>query len=428
MAEPVILFENVSKRYRLRRSRSVRDMFFGLWGQVAHRLDGRAQRGERPLRSEGGHFWALREASFKVFPGETVGLIGANGAGKSTTLRLISGVSQPTAGRVQTRGRIGALLELGAGFHPELTGRDNVYLNAALLGMGRRETQRKFDAIVAFSELEAFLDTPVKHYSSGMFMRLAFAVNIHVDPEILLVDEVLAVGDAAFQRKCLQQIDSLCRQGVTVFFVSHALDTVRALCSRALWLERGQLILDGPADSVVANYLDRAGGPVSDKLAALSGLRSENRWGNRRVEVVRVRFLDLHGDEPQAFSTGDQFIVSVDFIAHQEVEAPVFGLGFYRVDGVYVSGPNTGFAGFEVGRINGPGTIRYIAPELPLLEGLYQVSVAVVNRTDTETFDYHDRAYSFRVINSRGRGTDGYGLVALRGRWELATEREPAVI
>jgi lipopolysaccharide transport system ATP-binding protein len=416
MAEPVILFENVSKRYRLRTSRSFREMFFGVWGQAGRRSGGPGQ------------FWALREASFKILPGETVGLIGANGAGKSTTLKLISGVSQPTSGRVRTRGRIGALLELGAGFHPELSGRDNVYLNAALLGMGRRETQRKFDAIVAFSELEAFLDTPVKHYSSGMFMRLAFAVNIHVDPEILLVDEVLAVGDAAFQRKCLQQIESLCRQGVTVFFVSHALDTVRALCSRALWLERGQLILDGPADSVVAHYLDRAGGPASNKLAALSGLRSENRWGNRRVEVVQLRFLNERGDEPQAFSTGDRFVIRIDFIAHQEVEAPVFGLGFYRADGVHVSGPNTGFAGFEVGRINGSGAIRYVAPELPLLEGLYQVSVAVVNRTDTETFDYHDRAYNFRVINSRGRVTESYGLVTLRGQWELVTEREPTAI
>lgn len=414
MSEPVIQFENVSKQYRLRRSRSFREMFFGVWGQGARRSGA-------PDR-----FWALRDVSFSIPAGQTVGLIGANGAGKSTTLKLISGVSQPTSGRARTRGRIGALLELGAGFHPELTGRENIYLNGALLGMSRREVQRKFEAIVAFSEIEPFIDVQVKHYSSGMFARLAFAVNIHVDPEILLVDEVLAVGDLAFQRKCLQRIEALREQGVTVFLVSHVMDTLRTLCSRVIWLERGHVILDGPAESVVAQYLDRAAGSASAKLAALSGLRPENRWGSRRVEVVRVRFLDEHGDERPAFSTGEQLIVSIDFVAHQEIEAPVFGLGFYRADGVHVSGPNTGFAGFEVGRLHGPGTIRYVAPALPLLEGLYQVSVAVVNRTDTETFDYHDRAYSFRVVNGQGRETESYGLVTLRGQWELATEREPA--
>lgn len=414
MPEPIIRFETVSKRYRLRRSRSFREMFFGLWGQAAHRAGGPGQ------------FWALQDASFQIGRGETVGLIGANGAGKSTTLKLISGVSQPTAGRVQTRGRIGALLELGAGFHPELSGRDNIFLNGALLGMSRREMQRKLEAIVAFSEIEQFIDAPVKHYSSGMFARLAFSVNIHVEPDILLVDEVLAVGDAAFQRKCLQRIESLRDQGVTVFFVSHVMDTVRALCARAIWLERGQVIEDGPADHVVTHYLERASGPASDKLVALGGPRPESRWGTGRMEIVRVRFLDARGDEQLAFRTNGPLIACIDFIAHEPLEAPVFGLGFYRADGVHVSGPNTGFAGFEVGRVSGPGTIRYVVPALPLLEGVYQVSVAVVNRTDTETFDYHDRAYSFRVVNGQGRETENYGLVTLRGRWELGAAPEPA--
>ncbi|MBP7692564.1 MAG: ABC transporter ATP-binding protein [Anaerolineales bacterium] len=413
MTTPIITFDSVSKRYRLRHTRSVREGFI---------LAGR-----RPARSDRfpDQFWALREVSFAITPGEIVGLIGANGAGKSTLLKLISRVSVPSSGRVTTHGRIGALLELGAGFHPELSGRDNIYLNCALLGMSRRETQGKFDAIVAFSELENFIDNPVKHYSSGMFARLAFSVNIHVDPEILLVDEALAVGDQAFQRKCLDRIDALRGQGVTILFVSHALETIRALCARALWLERGRLIADGPAGEVAALYLDRTSDLIASRLAA-AGQGPENRWGNRRVELTRLRFLDERGDERQAFITGETLTISLDYWAAQPVDDPVFGLAIYRADGVHVCGPNTGFAGLTLGRLEGAGSLRYIVPALPLLDGVYYVSVAVVNRTDTETFDFHDRAYSFRMANTPGQVRESYGLVTLHGRWEPAAAGEQA--
>lgn len=367
------------------------------------------------------HFWALRDVSLAVQPGETVGLIGSNGAGKSTLLKLVSGVSAPTSGRVRVRGRIGALLELGAGFHPELSGRDNIYLNAALLGMGRVETRRKFDSIVAFSELENFIEMPVKHYSSGMFARLAFSVNIHVEPDLLLVDEVLAVGDQAFQRKCLERIDALRLQGVTVMFVSHALDTVRALCARAVWLERGRLLADGPTETVTRQYLDRASGVGAGPLAEASG-QPESRWGSRRVEITRVRLLDDHGVECQAFNTGAALAIDLEYVAAEPVTGPVFGLAIHRFDGVHVCGPNTRFSGLDLGRVVGRGSVRYVIPSLPLLDGLYQISVAVVNQTDTETFDFHDRAYPFRVVNGAGREAESYGLLTLRGRWETASQ------
>ncbi|MBL8058934.1 MAG: ABC transporter ATP-binding protein [Anaerolineales bacterium] len=411
MTTPIITFDSVSKRYRLRRTRSFREAF--IWA-------GRRQAGASRYPDQ---FWALREVSFAITAGETVGLIGSNGAGKSTLLKLVSRVSVPTAGRVSARGRIGALLELGAGFHPELSGRDNVFLNAALLGMSRREVQRKFDAIVAFSELANFIDTPVKHYSSGMFARLAFSVNIHVDPAILLVDEVLAVGDQAFQSKCLDRIDALRGQGVTILFVSHNLETVRSLCSRALWLERGRLIADGPAGSVTEQYLDQTSDVISSRLAA-AGQTLENRWGSRRVALTRVRFLDAQGDERHTFATGEPLTVSLDYQADEPLEDPVFGLAIYRADGVQVCGPNTGFAGVALGRVHGAGRLHYAVPELSLLDGVFYMSVAVVNRTETEVFDFHDRAYTFRVANSQGQVPERYGLVTLRGRWE--TDPAPA--
>ncbi len=402
----IIRFDSVSKQYRLRRDRprSFREAFSRLLRRTAPAENGREW------------LWALKEASFEIKCGETVGLIGANGAGKSTTLKLISRVAQPTSGQIEVNGRIGALLELGAGFHPELSGRDNVYLSGALIGMGRREMQRKFDSIVAFSELEEFIDVPVKHYSSGMYARLGFAVSIHLEPEVLLVDEVLAVGDMTFQRKCLDRIEELRGQGVTICFVSHTLDTVQSLCSRALWFDRGHLVADGPADAVVQQYHDRS---ASVRLNAMAGaIEAEQRWGNRKVEITHVRFLDAHGDERQVFRTGEALVVELEYQAHQAVQSPVVGIGIHRVDGVHVCGPNTGLSGVDLGTLEGRGTIRYTIACLPLLEGLYQLSVGVVNKTDTEMFDFHDRAYGFRVSNGQGGAVERYGLVTVQGEWE----------
>lgn len=235
---PIVQVRNLSKSYRI--------------GKIAH--------GDR----EGVHLpdkviWALRDVCFEVFPGEVVGIVGRNGAGKSTLLKILSRIVRPTAGEADIYGRLGSLLEIGTGFHPDLTGRENVYLNGAIIGMGRDEIRRKFDEIVAFSEIEEFLDTPVKHYSSGMQVRLAFSVAAHFEPEILVLDEVLAVGDAAFRQKCFRKMQDVIREGRTIFFVSHDSSSVLRLCRRALLIESGRLTQDGPAETVVKRYLEVAG-------------------------------------------------------------------------------------------------------------------------------------------------------------------------
>lgn len=258
--KPIVHVRNLSKRYYLPKRRqlnpTLRDAFtegvkapFRLFGDRNHGRDET--------------LWALRNVSFDVRPGEVVGIIGSNGAGKSTLLKIISRVTKPTTGEVDLYGRVGSLLKVGTGFHPDLTGRENIYLNGSILGMKRAEIRRKFDEIVAFSEVERFLETPVKHYSSGMYVRLAFALAVHLEPEILLLDEVISVGDAAFQRKCIDKVKEMPRKGRTVFFVSHNLETIKDLCSRVLFIKAGQLLEDGEATSVIARYAESASKEVS---------------------------------------------------------------------------------------------------------------------------------------------------------------------
>ena len=392
-----IQFDHVSKKFTLHheRARSFQELALGL-----------VRRNHRS-REE---FWALRDVSFVVAPGETVGVIGPNGAGKSTVLKLISRIIEPTSGRITVRGRIGALLELGAGFHPDLTGRENIYLNGSILGLSRADIRRRLDDIIGFAELERFIDVPVKHYSSGMYVRLGFSVAVHTDPEILLVDEVLAVGDQAFQRKCLERIDDLRRQGVTVLFVSHSADMVRSLCSRALWLHEGRLVADGAAEAVVRRYLEQTWGRGEAPPAA----GDERRWGTGKIRILRVRLLDGEGRERQQFRTGEPLAVEIQYRAEGRVERPVFGLAVHRSDGVHITGPNTQFAGLDVPAVEGEGTVTYTIPALPLLEGLYHISVSAHNWEDTEMYDYHDRLYSLRVLPGEG---ERYGVVTFLGEW-----------
>jgi lipopolysaccharide transport system ATP-binding protein len=411
----LVAFERVSKRYTLQsgRPRSLRAALL--------RLDRR--RSEPP---DAGQLWALRDVSFTLARGETVGLIGPNGAGKSTALKLISRVIQPSSGRVLVNGRVAALLELGTGFHPDLSGRDNVFLSGALIGMARDEVRRKFDAIVDFSELAEFMDVPVKHYSSGMFARLAFAVSIHLDPEVLLVDEVLAVGDQAFQLKCLDRISQLQAQGVTICLVSHSLDSVRAVCRRALWFDHGQVRVDGAADTVVRQYLTAALAQDGQRLAAAAGPHVSQRWGSRQVEITRAWLSDAQGSERQLFETGDCLVVNLEYRVHQPVPDPVFGLAVFRQDGLHLSGPNTAFEGLRFPGLSGVGRVSYTIPYLPYLEGLYLVSVAVHAADDSATYDYHDRAYEFRVVNHSGRARERYGLISPGGTWQHCPAGEAA--
>ncbi|HHN94516.1 MAG TPA: ABC transporter ATP-binding protein [Anaerolineae bacterium] len=420
-----IIFDNVTKKFTLHRERgrSFQEVALNLF-----------RRRRPPLQEE--EFWALRNVSFTVEHGETVGLIGPNGAGKSTALKLITRIIQPTAGRITINGRVGALLELGAGFHPDLTGRENIYLNGSILGLSREEIRRKLDVIVSFSELERFIDVPVKHYSSGMYVRLGFSIAVHTDPEILLVDEVLSVGDQNFQHKCLERIREMQQEGVTIFFVSHGLDQVRRLCSRAIWLNEGTVQAEGRVDDTISAYLRHAAEEEESRLQLVAEEETAeepeepeedteeeepepeelHRWGTQEIEIVAVSFLDDAGQERNVFRVGEPWTVRLRYRAVQPIERPVFGLAVHRDDGVHVCGPNTQFGNLVIPAVEGEGEVLYRVPHLPLMEGTYHVSVSSHNWADTVMYDYHDRLYTFRV---RQVGTgERYGLVSLGGTWE----------
>jgi ABC-type polysaccharide/polyol phosphate transport system ATPase subunit len=362
-------------------------------------------------------FWALRDVSMTLRRGEVVGLIGSNGAGKSTLLKVIGRVLRPTRGRVRVYGRVAPLLEFGAGFHPELTGRENVFLNGAILGISRAQMQAKFDQIVDFADMRDFVDAPLRTYSSGMVARLGFAVATDVEPDVLIIDEVLSVGDAAFQQKSAERIQGFRATGATILLVSHNLAMVESMCDRAIWLDHGRILAEGTANSVVHQYLDRDRVVEAERLAESAGPNELRRWGSRQIEIVHLRLTNGKGEEQTVFETGESLVLQLDYMAHVATPAPVFGMGIHRQDGVHVTGPNTALSGLRLPILQGAGTVTYTIPYLPLLDGLYSISVAVVNQDDTGTFDCHDRAYPFRVSNQNGRTREQYGLLTLRGEW-----------
>jgi lipopolysaccharide transport system ATP-binding protein len=330
---PAVTVEGLRKSYRLGERepyKALRDVLAG-----ALVAPGRLLRGGGATESRREVLWALDDVSFELGRGEVLGLIGANGAGKSTLLKVLSRITAPTDGRIVIRGRVGSLLEVGTGFHPELTGRENVYLNGAILGMRKAEIDRRFDEIVEFSGIARFLDTPVKRYSSGMQVRLAFSVAAHLDPEILLVDEVLAVGDAEFQRKCLGKMQDVTRQGRTVVFVSHNLAAVRSLCSRALLLEKGRLLFDGDTDEAVERYLGRGD---SGEAAVVEGERLEERAAKRRLygseplfRCTRIAVLDEGGLPSGSFRSDEEIRVAVEYAVLRPV--PSFRILVTLTDG-----------------------------------------------------------------------------------------------
>lgn len=365
--------------------------------------------------------WALKDVSFSVSAGETVGVIGDNGAGKSTLLKLITKVVEPSSGQIHVKGRVAALLELGAGFHPDLTGRENVYLNGSVLGIRRQEMQRKFDDVVAFSELDQFIDVPVKHYSSGMYMRLAFSVAIHVEPDVLLVDEVLAVGDQGFQIKCLQRVRELQRQGVTILFVSHDLTTVSDLCSRVVWLEYGQVQIEGGTERVLEAYRESVathGQPARSQRVTGPADVPGARWGSGEAEITSVQFLDDAGQPRHVFGAGERLVVRMHHDAHQRIAQPRIGLAFYRADtGVHLSGPNTAGSGYDIPCIEGVGYVDYIIRALPFLPGDYSVSAAIYDHDGAHAFDHWHKCAYFSV---RPSGVaEEYGLIRIPAEWDM---------
>jgi ABC-type polysaccharide/polyol phosphate transport system ATPase subunit len=359
-------------------------------------------------------FTALDGVSFEVPTGCTFGVIGENGSGKSTLLKLLAGITKPTRGKLTVNGRISALIELGAGFHPEISGRENVSINGIMLGLTRKQIEERFDEIVDFAELRPFIDAPVKTYSSGMYMRLGFAVAIHVDPDVLLIDEVLAVGDEAFTRKCLDKIGEFRRRGKTILLVSHSLGLVEKMCDEVLWMRRGKTADRGDPKRVIDAYLTYVAGgeeallarehghvPADQPAAAPAGPGDggpyrEGRWGSREIEIVSVQLVDDRGQERHVFVPGESLAVRLRLRATKPIADFVFGVGLFTADGVSVYGTNTHLEEFVPRRVQGEGEVAFTIDTLQLVEGTYMLDVAA-HRRDGTPYDYHRGLYSFRV-------------------------------
>jgi len=403
-------------------------------------------------------FPALTDVTFSVPRGSTYGVIGKNGSGKSTALKLVAGITKPTSGTVRVEGRISALIELGAGFHPEISGRENVFINGIMLGLSKREIQERFDEIVDFAELREFIDAPVKTYSSGMYMRLGFAVAIHVNPDVLLVDEVLAVGDEGFTHKCLDKFAEFRRRGKTILLVTHSLNLVERFCDEALWLDAGRALSHGDPKRVVGAYLtkveegeaqllaettakaveeagrdgpvgrdgrdgrdgqDRQGGPeqperpadpTSDMYQAVEG-----RWGSREVEITDVALLDASGQRSFVFHSGDRVSIRLKVHAAHPTDDFVFGIGLFNADGVCCYGTNTYLEEMDPDQLAGDAEATFSVDSLDLIEGTYKLDVAVHKR-DGYPYDYHRLLYTFRV-KSR---THDVGIYRPRHQWSFS--------
>jgi ABC-type polysaccharide/polyol phosphate transport system ATPase subunit len=363
-------FDRVSKKYRIPKAPRIkagRNLF-------ARRLQN--------LLERNADFWALRDVSFEVSRGETLGIIGPNGAGKSTLLKLLSKITAPTSGEITINGRLSALIEVGSGFHPELTGRENIYLNASILGMKRREIAEKIDSIIDFAGVREFIDAPVKRYSSGMYVRLGFSIAAHLDPDVLLLDEVLAVGDASFQVKCLQRLSELRQRETTILFISHDLAAVERLCDRALLLDGGQILLSGTPREVIAHY----------RRALYTDAPTEqmNRGYERKpVEITKLYFYDSQGQETTSFFTGRPFTACVEYTAHERVADAAFEVFCYSHDGAYIHCQlTTAQSGERIDLEQGDGTVEMYCAELGLQPGVYTIGAAVKQRPASASIDW----------------------------------------
>jgi lipopolysaccharide transport system ATP-binding protein len=366
MSGVAISIDRLGKRYRLGekrgRYRTFREALESAARKPVAGLRSKLSKNRQPAEE---HIWALRDVSFDVRPGEVVGIIGHNGAGKSTLLKILSRITEPSEGHAEMWGRVGSLLEVGTGFHLELTGRENIFLNGAILGMTKREIQSKFDEIVAFAEVEKFMDTPVKHYSSGMHLRLAFAVAAHLEPEILLMDEVLAVGDTAFQRKCLGKMEEVAAAGRTVLFVSHNMTAIRELCKRAIWIHQGVVQEDGDVDRVTRSYLRT--------LTSSSTSHSNDSYG---VTFYDVRLKNARDETCVQFAPGEDVIVDLAYEARQKLEKPMVALQVHGIKGSCFSA-NMQLDGHSPEVLSGTGRLRCRFRSVPLLPQMYTVRLSL---------------------------------------------------
>jgi ABC-type polysaccharide/polyol phosphate transport system ATPase subunit len=398
-----VQIDNVSKRFRL---------FHEKYTSIKERA---IHFGRIPFED----FWALRDINLEIGQGETVGLLGHNGSGKSTLLKCIAGILQPTGGEIRTWGRVAALLELGAGFHPELSGRDNVFLNASLLGLKQKEVERKFDDIVGFAELEAHIDQQVKYYSSGMYVRLGFAVAVNMDPDILLVDEVLSVGDELFQRKCLDRVRLFQREGRTIIFVTHSVDQIRQICDRAAVLDQGDMVACGTPGEAVRSYrehlLRRQDYDAAARLAPVEAPADSNQEEaaaetpvtvlgqeakrNFQVRIASVRFEFPESDTRAYLVSGEPLTIHIGYQAVRALDDLVVGVAVYDDDGRLLFGWNTDVMGLDLGRVDGQGEISFHIRSLPLLDGTYPITIGMHSHDEATVYDWREQHDRFEVMS-----------------------------
>ena len=420
MSSPVISVRGLGKKYRIggasKPYRTLRESITDTALAPFRRLTRSDQTSPAPTGPNS--FWALKDVSFDVFPGEVVGIIGRNGAGKSTLLKVLSRITDPTEGEVELRGRVGSLLEVGTGFHPELTGRENIYLNGAILGMGRGEISKKFDEIIAFAETERFLDTPVKFYSSGMYTRLAFAVAAHLEPEILIVDEVLAVGDAEFQKKCLGKMSEVADEGRTVVFVSHNMGAVVQLCSRAVILAAGRVTQVGDVNAAVASYLSHHA-----ERSGHADLRDfPTRKGSGAVRFEAVRVLNSAGETASEYNLGDDLTIEFDIQVLRPVGTLTFGVELSASDGLKLANMADFDSGFELESPRQRETLRVRLSDLRLYPDRYFIGLFVGSSHGRDWYDWCEECLQFEIVGG-GRLTTrplprSSGLLFLTPSWE----------
>jgi len=398
--DAAIVVEGVSKRFRMYKDHPTN-------------LKEKLTRRSRSARSE--DFWALRDVSLEIPRGTTYGLIGHNGSGKSTLLKLIAGIHRPTSGTITANGRVSAMLELGAGFHPELSGRENIFFNGSILGLGRRQIASALDEIIEFSGIGEFIDVPVKVYSSGMYVRLGFSIAANLDPELLIIDEIVAVGDEEFQRRCFDRLYELRRKGTTIVFVSHSLALIQTLCDRVAWLEHGNLRAEGPAFEVVDKYVAEVNAAESSRLGGESNETDGTHRGSGEMSIKAVEFLDADGVPRPVAVAGRPLTIRVQYDVKQPFTEPVFGLAFHHESGTHIAGPNSQEGGTIAGTVSEGGHVDYHFDRLPLRPGIFVITAGIVDSSQTHVIDYRDRAFELRV--QPGTGPDAPGMVRLDGRW-----------
>lgn len=400
MSQPAVLFDGVWKKFRRgERHDSLRDLIPALYRRVTGRRPASEDLDQR-------EFWAVDDVSFEVRRGEALGIIGPNGAGKSTILKLLSRILRPTRGRCEVRGRAGALIEVAAGFHPDLTGRENVFLQGAIMGMKRIEIARKFDEIVDFAGVSEFIDTPVKRYSSGMNARLGFAIAAHLDPDVLLIDEVLSVGDAAFQDRCVARMRALVTTGVPLVFISHNLPAVLDLCTRAIVIDHGTVRFDGaPAEAIQQYRL----------VPWATSTRDDSAVSSAPIRITRVELVNGRGESASVFDTMGSMRIRVSYEAQQPTRDAAFAVDLNRADGVICVGINTLMDTYDMGTLHGSGHVDLVLPRLSLLPGYYLTSVWILNGAGG-IYDQRTHICPFSVISERR----DIGVVFLDHAWEHA--------